>query len=453
MDTSSNTEERRIEGLSQLIEARERSALQAALAQLNPVDIAEAMSGFGAEENAFLFSALSAEAGADVLAHLDTETRSDILDMVRPEAVREAIEELPPDEAADVIAELPHDQAEEALTSLEKETQQEVRDLLQYEPDTAGGIMTTEFAVVPQDATVRDAIEKTQGESRIENLDYVYVVDKTGRPVGLIKLAELVFSPPGRTVRQIMDADIHIADVDMDQEEAAGIVQKYDLLSVPVVDKSGCIRGIITVDDIIDIVSDEASEDMYRLAGVGADDPLHQAVMARVFHRLPWLAITLVGELFAGQVMRWFGIDPTAGMAGLMIFLPVIVAMAGNVSLQSSTIMVRGIATGAIRPLKLHSLFFRELAVGSMIGLACAAVTGVAAGWLISGSAAYAFTVGGAMFCAILVATCTGTTFPLIVNRMGIDPAVASGPFVTTFNDITGITIFLTLGHFLLPLG
>jgi len=453
MKAHAHDEELLVGRLRELIEDGDSAALKAMLAPLNPADIAETISGFDADEKAVLFQALSPEVGAEVLAQLDAESRQDILELVQPEAVREAIEELPPDEAADVIAELPDEQAEEALASLEKETQQEVRDLLRYDPDSAGGIMTSEFAVVHQDSTVREAVEKTQGESQIESLDYVYVIDDAGRPVGLVKLAKLVFSPPEQTVRKIMDTDIHTADVDMDQEEAAAIVRKYDLLSVPVVDQPGRIRGIITVDDIVDIVNEEANEDMYRLAGVGADDPLHQAVGARVLRRLPWLAITLAGELFAGQVMQWFGINPSAGVAGLLIFLPVIVAMAGNVSLQSSTIMVRGIATGDVRHLKLSTLFLRELAVGSMIALACAAVTGVAAGWLISGSAAYAFTVGIAMFCAILVATCTGTTFPLIVNRLGIDPAVASGPFVTTLNDITGITIFLTLGHFLLRLG
>ncbi|MDP6380860.1 MAG: magnesium transporter, partial [Phycisphaerae bacterium] len=397
MEPRPHTEEELVDRLSELIEARDEAGLKAFLAEVNPMDIAGAMGGLGADEKADLFQALGPEASADVLAHLDAESRQEVLELARPEAVRSAIDELPPDEAADVIAELPDEQAEQALASLEEETQQEVRDLLQYESDTAGGIMTTEFAVVPHNLTVREAIEKTQGESRIESLDYVYVVDDAGRPVGLVRLAELVFSPPDHTVHEIMDSDIHVADVDMDQEQAAAIVRRYDLLSVPVVDHSGRIRGIITVDDIVDIVSEEASEDMYRLAGVGSADPLHQAVMARVLRRLPWLAITLVGELFAGQVMRWFGISPENSVAGLLIFLPVIVAMAGNVSLQSSTIMVRGIATGELKPLKVSTLFLRELAVGSMIGLACAAVTGVAAAWLISGSPGYAFTVGGAM--------------------------------------------------------
>lgn len=439
-----------IAGVRRLLEEGRREELARQLADLHPSDVADLLDDFSTDEKVALFSALEADDAADVLVETDAETREDIIESVQPEKLRTTLAELEPDEAADVIGELEPREAAEALAGLED--RDEVERLLEYPPDTAGGLMTTEFVVLPAGVTCRDAIERASGASETTHRNYLYVTDEASRLIGRLPLEKLVFSPPQTPVGDLMETDVHAVPTGMDREQVAEIVRRYNLLAVPVVDPEGAVvKGIITVDNILDAADEEAAEDMYRLAGTAARDPLHMPIWQRAVARLPWLLITLVPGFLVGQIMRWLGYDP-GGTTALLLFVPVMIEMAGNVSLQSSTIMVRGIATGDVRTSRTGSILAHEMGVAILVGVACGLVSG-AVGYVFFGHhVGFAVVIAFSMLCGILSAAVTGTLIPLACTRVGVDPALASGPFVTSLNDITGTLIYLGLGARLLYL-
>ncbi len=421
-----------------------RGPLARALADLHPSDVADLFDAFNVEEQVRLFSLLSRDAAADVLVELDRETREDLIDRIRPDDLREALAELEPDEAADVIGEMEPDEAAQALAGLEDRS--DIEELLEYEPETAGGLMTTEFVTLPAQATVREAVAQTRGASETTHRHYLFVTDKAGRLIGQVPLFKLVVSSAEASVRDIMETDVHAVPVNMDREEVADIVRRYDLLAVPVVSpETNRVKGIITFDDVMDAADEEAAEDLYRLAGTGATDPLHEPVWKRALLRLPWVLSTLLFGFFVGQVTRWLGFDPGAKHT-LLLFVPVMIAMAGSVSLQSATVMVRGLATGDIHPYTLRAILWHEVAVALLVGLVCSGISAAVGYVFFYGQSGFAFVVAFSMFCGIVTAACSGTLIPLMCNAIGIDPALASGPFVTSVNDIMGVVIYLGLG-------
>lgn len=439
-----------IAGVRRLLEEGRREELARQLADLHPSDVADLLDDFSTDEKVALFSALEADDAADVLVETDAETREDIIESVQPEKLRTTLAELEPDEAADVIGELEPDEAADALAGLED--RDEIEQLLEYPPDTAGGLMTTEFVTLPAGATTREAIEQARGASETTHRNYLYVTDADSRPIGRLPIEKLVFSSPDTPVGDLMETDVHPVPTDMDREQVAEIARRYDLLAVPVVDPgTGTVQGIITVDDILDAAGEEAAEDMYRMAGTGATDPLHQPVWKRALLRLPWVLVTLLLGFLAGQVIRWLGFDPGAKHA-LLLFVPVMIAMAGSVSLQSSTIMVRGLATGDLRPYRTGAILWHEVAVAALLGLVCGTISGLVAYAFFGGEVGFAVAVAFSMFCGIITAATLGTIVPISCHAVGVDPALASGPFVTSLNDIMGVLIYLGLGAQLLHL-
>lgn len=436
-------------GLRALLASGARGELAARLAELHPSDVADLLTDFDPEEQAALFRLLEGEHAANVLAEMDPETREDVIDALPAEAFHEILDKLDPDDAADIIGELEPKEALEALARIED--RRDIEALLAWPPETAGGVMTTEFVAVPAEVTVREALQKARTSPKDANRDTVYVLDAGGAPVGRLGLAKLVFSQPDVPVRRIMDEDVHAVAADLDREQVAEIVRRYDLLTVPVLDPAGLrMLGIITVDDVMDVAADEAAEDMYRLAGTGATDPLHQPIWQRALLRLPWLLVTLVPGFIVGSIMRWLGYD-MGEEASLLLFLPVMVAMCGNVSIQSSTIMVRGLATGDVRAYRAVTILRREVTVAALVGVACAVIAG-GVGWLFFGQMGYGLVVSVSMLLGILSAAVNGTLIPLGCHGVGVDPALASGPFVTSLNDILGTLIYLGLGAWLLRL-
>jgi len=437
-----------LERFRDLLAEGRRGQLARALADLHPSDVADLFDAFDAEEQVRLFSLLSRDAAADVLVELDRETREDLIDHIRPDDLRQALAELEPDEAADVIGEMDPDEAARALADLED--RRDIEQLLAYRPETAGGLMTTEFVTLPARATVRQAVARARGASETTHRHVLFVTDEAGRLTGQVPLFKLVVSPAEISVREIMDTDVHAVPVNMDREEVADVVRRYDLLAVPVVDPdTNRVKGIITFDDVMDAADEEAAEDMYRMAGTAATDPLHQPVCKRALLRLPWLLITLLPGFLVGQIMRWLGYDP-GGTTALLLFVPVMIEMAGNVSLQSSTVMVRGIAIGDLRSYRFASILGREVAVALLVGVVCGMVSGGVAYVFFGHHTGFAVVVGLSMLCGILSAAVTGTLIPLGCDRVGVDPALASGPFVTSMNDIMGVVIYLGLGARLL---
>ncbi len=439
-----------VAGIRRLLKEGRRDELARRLDDLHPSDVADLLEEFSTDEKVALFSLLEADDAADVLVETDAETREDIIESVRPETLRTTLAELEPDEAADVIGELEPREAADALAGLED--RDEIKRLLEYPPHTAGGLMTTEFVTIPAGASIRDAIEQARGASETTHRNYLYITDEASRPIGRLPIEKLIFSSPDTPVGGLMETDVHPVPTDMDREQVAEIVRRYDLLAVPVVNPgTGAVRGIITVDNVLDAADEEAAEDMYRMAGTAAKDPLHMPVWRRAVARLPWLLITLVPGFLVGQIMRWLGYDP-GGTTSLLLFVPVMIEMAGNVSLQSSTIMVRGLATGDVRPSRTGSILANEMGVAVLVGVVCGLVSGAVGYVFFRHDIGFAVVITFSMLCGILSAAVTGTLIPLACHRIGVDPALASGPFVTSLNDITGTLIYLGLGARLLYL-
>ncbi|KPK50656.1 MAG: hypothetical protein AMK72_01580 [Planctomycetes bacterium SM23_25] len=439
-----------VAGIRRLLEEGRREELARRLDNLHPSDVADLLGDFSTDEKVALFSLLEADDAADVLVETDAETREDIIESVQPEKLRTALAQLEPDEAADVIGELEPREAAKALAGLED--RDEIKRLLEYPPDTAGGLMTTEFVVLPANITCREAIDRASGASETTHRNYLYIIDEASRPIGRLPIERLIFSSPDTPVGTVMETDLHAVPTDMDREQVAEVVRRYDLLSVPAVDPAtGAVQGIITIDDVLDAADEEAAEDMYRMAGTAARDPLHMSIGRRAIARLPWLLITLAPGFLVGQIMRWLGYDP-GGTTALLLFVPVMIEMAGNVSLQSSTVMVRGLAMGDVRLGRAGSVLANEIGVAVLVGLVCGLVSGLVGYVFFGHDIGFAVVVAFSMLCGILSAAVTGTVIPLACNRVGVDPALASGPFVTSLNDITGTLIYLGLGARLLHL-
>ncbi|UCG14695.1 MAG: magnesium transporter [Deltaproteobacteria bacterium] len=434
--------------LSAIRKELDRNRLQEAaqmLVHLHPADIAELFEALDEPEKIRLFGKLDVDTASEVIAELSEFSREQILAELTSQRLGEIVDELDSDDAADLLASVSPEMAEKVLASIDVEDSQEVRRLLAYDEETAGGIMQAELMAVPQETSVAETINRLrQMGERLEDLANIFVVNSRNQAVGQLSLQRLILADPGERISRAMDATFHPIPVDMDQEEVARIFQKYDIISAPVVESDGTLVGRITIDDIMDIVEEEISEDVLRMAGTHEDELVYGDQIWKISRfRLPWLLTTLVGGLLTGYLLWLFKVA-LADAIVLVTFVPVIMALGGSVAIQSTTITVRGLATGGIDLQRLGRTVYKESRVGLVMALVCGLILGIAAD-LWHRNPALGLTVGLAMAMVILVASLMGTLVPMIFQRLGIDPAVASGPFVTMANDISGIVIYLSI--------
>ena len=336
---------------------------------------------------------------------------------------------------------------------MQMEEASDVKELLAYPEDTAGRIMTTEYVAILEDITAEKAIQVLRETAPdAETVYYVYVINRKNQLVGVISLRELIVANPETKIADIMQRKVISVHVDTDQEEVARIVSRYDFLAVPVIDHDRSLVGIVTVDDVIDVIHEEVTEDIYRLAGAQQVEeglPLPERLVASVRSRLPWLLVTLMGGVLAGQVLRGLE-DELSRMMALAFFVPLLTGMGGNVGTQSSTLTVRGLATGQIEGREALITVLKESLVGMSIGAACGLIVGLVA-YLWQGSLALGLVVGLALLGNMTTAAAMGTLVPLFFRQVGIDPAVASAPFISTSIDITGLLIYSFLASALIP--
>lgn len=422
--------------------------LSTTLAGLHPADVAELVADLDADEKAAVFEAMEAKDAGEMLDEADLVTQEDILGTADERQVVRALEELPPDEAADVLDAVSEERAEQLVDQMEDGEAQDVEELLDFPPDSAGRIMNNEFPSLSAEMTAREAVHYAQESLGPEATDDIYVVDTEEKLVGRLPLRALLFARPETTVGDLAETDVVRATVETDQEEVTRLVSKYDLLSVPVCDGQNRLRGIITVDDVIEVIEEEVSEDMYRLAGTAERDPLHRSVLGKAWLRAPWLGVSLVGGIFCCSVVGQFEASLHEAVA-LAFFLPLIPLMGGNVAIQASTIIVRGLATGEISRENVMLCTVREIATGLLLGLVCGTASGLAA-LLLTGEPMLGQVVGCAVCCSIISAATFGSTIPLLCTRLRADPAIAAGPFVTIINDLVGVGIYLSLATLLL---
>ncbi len=416
------------------------------LGRMHPADIARVINHLSSpKEKRTVFELVRGEAQrGQVLSELDGDSINQVLSDLPPSDVAWLLKDLGPDDVAYILGVLPEERAKEILALMKTEDSTEIADLLKYPKDSAGAIMTTEFFSLPEDTTAQEAIRRLQHATDAEMVFYIYVTDKENHLVGVLSLRQLLTVPPATPLKNIMTRDVISVTVDTDQEEVARQVASYNLLAIPVVEKDNTLVGIITVDDVVDVIREEATEDMLKMAGaIEEETQSKSSSLAAARLRLPWLFTNLIGSLVSGVIL-WFFRFTIQEVVAIVSFIPVIAAMGGNVGLQSSTLIIRGLATGAIELTDVGKVFFREIRITLLMGLACCLILTLV-GWLWHGHAVLGMVIGASMMIAFVVSTSMATFMPILLKRMGIDPAVAAGPFVTTANDITGITIYLTL--------
>ena len=386
-----------------------------------------------------------------LFSELDEDTFFDLIEEMKLEDIVETLEQMPTDDVADLLGRLPEEKSDAILEKMKKAESEEVEGLLRYEDDTAGGIMVPDFIALAEDVTAKDAIESLQKEhSEVEMPFYLYVVDDYGKLVGVSSLRQLVLVPPDTPLKEFMATDVFSVQTSMDQEEVAKIVARYDILAVPVVDQSNRLVGIVTVDDVIDIFRREATEDILKMAGVGEEFVETKSVLKSTRTRLPWLFASCVGGIFAILIIGKY--EGTLHKIGaLAAFIPVIMGMGGNIGTQSSTIVVRGLATGRIHIRDLWSVVFKELSIGFILGLVYGLLIGSVA-QVSYRMEVLAISVCFAVISSMSIAALIGSLVPMGFARINIDPAVATGPFVTTAIDIISVSFYFMIATALLGL-
>ena len=386
-----------------------------------------------------------------LFTELDEDTFLDLIEGVELDHFVEILEQMPTDDVADLIGRLPEKMSDTILEKMKVEGSEEVEDLLRYKDDTAGGIMLPDFIALAEDTTAKEAIESLQKEHLdVEMPFYLYVVDRYDKLVGVISLRQLVVVPHETTLRDFMTTDVFSVQTDMDQEEVAKIVARYDILAVPDVDGANKLVGIVTVDDVIDIFRREAIEDMLKMAGAGEEFVETKSVLKSTRIRLPWLFASCLGGIIAFLIIGHFE-GSLSKLAYLAASSPGIMDMGGTIGTQSSTIVVRGLATGRLQLRDIWSVVSKELAIGLILGLVYGIIIGTAAQFRYS-RAALAVSVGIALICSMSIAALVGSLVPMAFARVNIDPAVASGPFVTTAIDIISVFFYFQIATTLLGL-
>ncbi len=422
--------------------------LERMVSKMHPADVAKVLHHLNTvQEKRTVFELIKLDGGkAQVLSEMDEGDIGETLTDVPSADIAMLIRDLPDDDQAYVLTCLPEERSQEILKLMKPEDSAEVKDLLQYEPKTAGAIMTTEYFSLPEYTTAEEAIRKLQGAKDTGNVFYVYVTDKDEKLLGVLSLRQLLQVPPHTRLGSMIKREVISVATDTDQEEVAKLVARYNLLAIPVVDKDNTLVGIITVDDVVDIIHDAATEDMLKMSGTKSEEEealLHSPVIKSLRLRVPWLLTNLIGSMVSGMIL-WFFRHTIQEVVALVTFIPVIAAMGGNVGLQSSTLIIRGLATGEIELSDVRKVFLRQVTIGFLISLLCGVVA-LAAAAVMHINLTLGLVVGVAMVCALVVSTAMATIMPVILKRYGVDPAVAAGPFVTTANDITGIAIYLSL--------
>lgn len=456
------------ESIVQQVELRlEEDNLEAAvklILDLHPADIARLVTGLGREQALAMILQLPTIQGANVLAELDELFCADVLSEISTDRITKLLNELESDDAVDVLGNLDDTVRQRVLRVLED--REAVQDLLQYDEETAGGIMAVEVVAVLADWTVDQATEEVRRMAEeSQNMYVVFVTNHSKTLQGFVTIRRLLLSPSHALISDIMRTDIRSVTTDVDQEEVVLIMERYNLVSLAVVDDSQHLVGHVTFDDAIDVIREEAEEDYQRLSGITGDADPTDSILRITRGRLPWLSLGMLGAIFAGSVIGVYE-ENIQRASVLAAFIPVVMAMAGNAGIQSSAIIVQGLASGEVWSANMLRRIGKEITVAVTNGLALATIMVVGVWILFEWMAGnwtslmiqapeplrLSITAGLSVFLVIIIAAVIGTTVPLVLDRLGIDPALATGPFITTSNDIIGLLVFFVLAAiFYLP--
>ncbi len=442
-----------LEDIEVLIEKRNTGALQNILIELHPADIAQILSHIKKDERSYLFSILPPKIASDVLSELDPPIVEDLTEELGVERISKIVDQMDSDDAADFVSAIPEEMVPEILDRIPEEDSNEIKELLHYEEDTAGGIMALEYVALPMDATVEQAIQeirRLKSEQEITDIYSIYVVDDENRLVGVVSLSDLVLAEDFTQLKEIMKTDIPKITPDMDQEEVANIFSKYDLVSMPVVDQENHLIGRITIDDVVDVLEEEGSEDMAYIAGAPDEEITEDSIFKLARARLPWLLVAFMGELLAAFILNQFDVTLQQKLM-IASFIPIIMAMGGSTAQQASVIVIRGLATGDLSLRDTGPRLLKEFRISLLNSLFFAIVLFLIV--YLWDSAFFATILAVSIFVVINNAAIIGALVPLTFKRLKIDPALAAAPFISTTNDILGILIYLSITTLLLGHG
>ena len=443
-----------LDHLQAQIESGKDVKLAATLGEIHPKDVADIFDALKREETLYLYRLLDPDQRSEVIAELEEDIREELLSSLSSKEIAEdVIEGLESDDAADALADLPEAKVEEALRLVDDQVSaSDVRELLNYEEGTAGALMAVELVKVQEDWTVARAIREIRAQaSDVDNIYTIYVIDESGRLNGRLSLKSLLLnaSSARSVLRDLKDGDdLVTVQADESEEVVVKMMERYNLVALQVVDEAGLLLGRITIDDAVDVLIEDAERDYQLASGISEDVESKDSVWALTRARLPWLLIGLGGGIGGAYVIGAFDIENNPEMA---LFIPLIAAMGGNVGVQSSAIVVQGLASANVNMGNLVGRLLKELSVGLVNGLICSAVilfTSVALGfgWTLS------TTVSASLLCVIVFAALFGAFVPLMLDKRNIDPALATGPFITTANDIMGLVIYFSIGSFVASL-
>ena len=437
-----------LEEIRRRLRDKDRDALAALVVDAHPADLAGALRELELAEQVTVLRQLSRESAGTVLYEMDDGSRLALMEALDQSEVSRILDQMPPDEAADVVETLPEEQASRILHEMPPDEAEEIQELLQYGESTAGGIMTPEFIAVHEEMTVGQALDHVRKSVTREGVFYVYVVDDHDHLVGLVPLRRLITADPSTTVHVIRRTDVVSVTADTDQEEVARLVTKHHLLAVPVVDRNHRLLGTVTIDDVIDVIHEEATEDIHRLGGVSADETIFDPTSKVVRRRLFWLLVNLPTAVLAATVVGLF--EPSIqALAALAVFMPIVAGMGGNAGIQTFTVIVRAMALGDLTLANTRKVLLREAVIGLANGVAAGTVAGLIA-YFWKGDPLLGLILGVAMITNMLVAALAGTLVPVVLKMLRVDPAVATGVVVTTFTDCSGFLSFLGLATLLL---
>jgi magnesium transporter len=436
--------------IEQYISENREEQLVALLEDIHFADIAEIMEELDSSEASYLFHILDSEKTAEILLELDEEVREKILKDLSPKEIAEELDELSTDDAADIIAELPEGRKGEVIQELiDAEHAKDIVDLLRYDEDTAGGLMGKELVKVNENWTVLTCVREMRHQAEnVQRVHSIYVVDDENRLKGRLSLKDLLVTSTKTPISDVYIPKVDYVKVTTPDVEVARIMQKYDLEAIPVVDELGRLVGRITIDDIVDVIKDEADKDYQLAAGISQDVEADDSILDLTKARLPWLILALLGGFVTVKVMGIF--EPAMKNHGeLFFFTPLIAAMAGNVGVQSSAIIVQGLANNSISG-SLFNRLVKEVLLTLLNGSILALILILGSHFLLGVGYEIGLTVSVSLISVIVIASLIGTFVPILLNKMGVDPALATGPFITTSNDICGILIYFSIAKVIL---
>ncbi|AZJ34612.1 magnesium transporter [Tenacibaculum singaporense] len=438
-----------LENVKELIQHQKDTALSEVFSDIHYADIAEVLDELSFEDAVYIIRLLDSETTSDVLMEVDEEVREKVFEQLSAKEIAEEVNELDTDDAADVIAELPEERKQDVIQKIEdREHAKEIVELLRYDEDSAGGLMAKELVKVNENWNVLTCVKKMRQQAEeVTRVHSIYVVDDEGKLKGRLSLKDLLMASTRAKISDVYIPKVDFVHVHDDAEDVANIMRKYDLEAIPVVDELGVLVGRITIDDIVDVIKEEAEKDYQLAAGITQDVDSEDSILQLTKARLPWLFLGLIGGIGAARIMGFFE-GALEENAILFMFTPLIAAMAGNVGVQSSAIIVQGLANDDVKGSVTNRLL-KEMSLAAVNGLVLAIILFFFI-WVWKGDITIASAISSSLFAVIIVAGLVGTFIPLFLDKKGVDPAIATGPFITTSNDIFGILIYFWIAKMII---